>query len=546
MLPAIEASEPTKTTRTVSWAVLGLAILVIGMVAVSFGPDSNGDLRNYHYYGGWALTNKHVGFDLAPGQLQTYHHPLLDAIFYRVLRWLNAYPLLFTFVWSVPQAIAVWMVFHIARLVFGFVSHGRDALAIAACVIGGSGAASLPEVGMSMSEAIPNVALMGAIWLILAADRAAWAGRSMNWRYGAAGLLAGTAAVLKLTTSAYLCGIVAGTLVLKLLDPELPRLRALLAFAAGSLVALAALGGPWWLAVWRAFGNPLFPYYNTIFHSPYFPDVNVFDRRFLPRTPAEWLAYPLLWAFEPSNRSSEVSVRDPRLFFEVCAALLLLVWALAMRFRGRAGILARYRGLVWCAAFVLAAYALWLKTFGILRYASALEMLSGLLVLGAILAATAGLALRWAWPRLAGVGVIVIGSIASLILPRQERQTHPGARLMDVSIPRVPPDSTIFLVGVFEGAFFAPFEPATVRFIGLNNNLMHAGSPIGLEVLIERAVASATGPFWSLSDQGPPLPPEAEASLAQFGLRSTADCRPATASIAPPMTLCRVERIPQS
>ena len=538
-----EPRDHKRLDRLVSFSVLAVSILALGAVAVLLGSDGNGDLRNYHYYGGWALLNKKVGFDIAPAQLQTYHHPLLDAVFYRVLRWLNVYPRVFTFVWSIPQAIAVWMTFLVARRAFDDLPYGRTAMAPLAAVIGGTGAASLSVIGTSMSEAIPNLALFGAILLVLRADATARAGGGMAVRYAGAGLLAGAAAVLKLTTMPYLIGIGGAIVFMKLLEPGLPRLRALLALGAGVALSCAVLGGPWWFAVYRAFGNPLYPYYNALFHSPYFLPQNFFDNRFLPQTTREWLTYPLIWAFRPASRSSEPLVRDPRMLFEVLAALLLLAAAIATRLRHGPAAVGRIGALVWCAAFSLIAYAVWLKTFSILRYAATLELMSGILIIGVLALSTATIVPRLLWPRLVIGAGVAAALIAALVLPTWERHRPYRDRVVSADIPRLPGDSTVFLLATFEGAFLAPFEPASVRFIGLNNNLVIPGRTIGLETLIAKAVADATGPLWSISDPGP-LSEPASKSLAAFGLQRTDECRPVTSSIAPAMTLCRVERIP--
>lgn len=90
-----------------SAAILLVSIVGIGAVAVHLGADGSGDTRNYHYYGGYALLNKPVGFDLAPAQLQTYIHPGVDTLFYGLSRLLNHFPRMFTFVWAIPQALAV-------------------------------------------------------------------------------------------------------------------------------------------------------------------------------------------------------------------------------------------------------------------------------------------------------------------------------------------------------------------------------------------------------------------------------------------------------
>lgn len=544
----LDAAWPTPVTRTrrdfaISAIVLIIAVVAIGSIAVRLGADGNGDLRNYHYYGGWALFHKHVGFDLAPGQMQTYHHPLLDAIFYLVSSRLNSYPLVFTFVWAVPQAVAVWLAFHIALLCFEEV-RGRLVLAAAAALIGAGGAASIAVVGTSMSEGVLNVLLLGAIWLVLTADRQARAGQPIALRYAGAGLLAGAAAVLKLSTMPSLLGFGGAILGMKLLDPRLPRLRGLVLFGVGAAISLLVLGGPWWLAVYRAFGNPLYPYYNTIFHSPYYLDSNLFDTRFLPKTWLDWLTYPLEWSLRKSTRTSETPVRDLRILLEVLAALGLAIWAVAARLSGAGGRIERTMAPLWCAIFVIVSYTWWLSTFGILRYASVLETLSGVVVLSALALASVGIRPHLAWPRVAGALLVAALFLSTTVIPKWERRPDPGPKLIAADIPRVPADSVIVLLGPVEMAFLAPFEPASVRFIDINGNLVFPQRTVGIETLMAQAIDGATGPIWSISGQGP-LPPAAEQSLQRFALRRTEDCRPVTSTIAPPLSLCRVERLPR-
>ena len=40
-------------------------------------------------------------------------------------------------------------------------------------------------------------------------------------------------------------------------------------------MAVAVLAGPWFLVLWREFGNPVFPLMNAWFESPHAPAVNM-------------------------------------------------------------------------------------------------------------------------------------------------------------------------------------------------------------------------------------------------------------------------------
>ena len=77
-------------------------------------------------------------------------------------------------------------------------------------------------------------------------------------------------------------------------------------------VAVILVAGPWWLTLYRGFGSPLFPYFNGLFRSPFAAPVNFNDARFLPRTVAQALFYPLYWAIRPQTLVIELPTRDPR------------------------------------------------------------------------------------------------------------------------------------------------------------------------------------------------------------------------------------------
>ena len=62
------------------------------------------------------------------------------------------------------------------------------------------------------------------------------------------------------------------------------RWQAVTAYATGGVVGVLAAAGAWSWQLWTAFGNPMFPYLNSIFHSPYAAPRSFADTRFLPQS----------------------------------------------------------------------------------------------------------------------------------------------------------------------------------------------------------------------------------------------------------------------
>jgi hypothetical protein len=186
-------------------------------------------------------------------------------------------------------------------------------------------------------------------------------------RYLIAGMLIGAAAGLKLTNMVFLVGAAAS-----LLYAARP-LMALWLFGLGGAVGALGTGGAWAWTLWHQFGNPVFPFYNTIFRSPEAPIEAIADLRFMPRSLWEAIAYRFYWLVG-NYRSSEAPFRDPR--FAVSLVL----------FAASAGASLWHRRRIFTARdkqfllFFAAAYGMWLLTFSIHRYAVVLELLAAPLI----------------------------------------------------------------------------------------------------------------------------------------------------------------------
>lgn len=140
----------------------------------------------------------------------------------------------------------------------------------------------------------------------------------------------------------------------------LATLHTSLAFAAPLL--------PFSVYLYRLTGSPVFPVFNGVFKSAYWPPDNVWDPRWGPSGVREGLLWPVLCAFHP-GRLSELSVYTGRISVGFVAALAGLLWP-----RGDA----RLRALCFITAL---GCLLWSASTGYVRYAFPVEVLSGVVVL---------------------------------------------------------------------------------------------------------------------------------------------------------------------
>ena len=489
------------------------------LLSVWLGPDASWDLRNYHLYDAFAALHKPGFLDLVPAQRQTFHPPMLDLPPLWLRFRLNHWPHLLDALLALPSAVAVMLAWCIGRLIQpADTPYARISLLLA-ILFGATGAAGLPTTGTSMSE-MPAACFALAGLALLLAGRSAGKHRALLDL--CAGLGFGIALALKPTLgSLALAGLLAVLLCQS--GPTLHRLRRMAPIALGIAIGALLIGGPWWWHLARLTGSPLFPYENQWFRSPLYPPASLADDRFLPRSELQALFYPFFWSLSPSQVASELSVRDPRLAVAFVAMICCGLTAFLRSARPAGG---RRAGLL--LVFLATGFALWEVQFGVLRYLAPIELLSGLVVLEAVQPLRHAQR-SWA-PMLppAILAMLLLGSASITIYPDWGRAPL-SATAASVQLPPLPPDAMVLLLTPDPMAYVAAFAPRTVRFVGVDNNLVHPGQDSALERRIEQAVRQHPGPLFGLEVPAPGDP--ATGVLRFYALHRSGPCQPVRSSL---------------
>lgn len=182
------------------------------------------------------------------------------------------------------------------------------------------------------------------------------------------GLYLGASVALKLLNLAYCIPIILVYFyaLLRRKRVSLRTARSAAWIAIGSALPLL----PYSLYIWRDTGNPVFPFYNSIFHSPFWPNSNLGDARWGPHGLWETIIWPLRVTLK-AERFGELAVYSGRISIVFIVAILVLVWPNIDRRLRLLGFVAFSGTLLWAA--MLTGYA---------RYAVFVEMLGGLTLLG--------------------------------------------------------------------------------------------------------------------------------------------------------------------
>ena len=336
------------------------------IVAASFSTDGSYDLENYHFYNGFAVFHERKGLDIAAGQLQTTLFYGLDSSYYVIFTSLNDHPVLINILLSIPYSLAALAIFLMARLFAKPSFLWPVVISAAAAVFGLTGAANLATLATTESDLVPGLAILIALAIWLTLERVH---RNTAWTALGVGSLAGVSVGLKLTQAPLFIGMFLAVAV-RFAIGKRSALSEAIAFGVGGLIAFAAIDGAWLWGNFTAYGNPIFPYMNNVFHSDLIAPEPWADLRFLPKTTLMALFYPAYWAFRPSGAVSELSMRDPRMLLGCVSALIVVLGFVWRWLRSRtAPPIGSFESLGFSLAIVfLASFALWEKLWSIYRY----------------------------------------------------------------------------------------------------------------------------------------------------------------------------------
>lgn len=490
-----------------------VAALAVGFAAIfHFGADANWDLRNYHLYVPYALLEGRLDIDVFP-MLQAYLNPALDVPFYLALIHLGIYAA--HAVLGLYLGLFIWVVFLFNRRLLGEVlPEGGPALvlglALAATVIGVTGAAGASQAITTFNEIQTALLVVASLTLVLpdAGGRLPQAGR-----VALAGVLVGLAVGLKLTAMVYLVGAMVALLAWRLRRADI---RGLAVYGGGAAGGILLSHGAWSWVLYERFGNPVFPFFNAIFRSPWESPANFADMRFFPADWWGYLTYPFEWAFSASTAVAELPLRDPRLALLLVAALLLA----AVHATVRLG-----RPVLFVIVFAVVSYVVWLVRFSILRYGVPLEVMAGTLL---VLCVALALRARALAPAV-GLGLAALGT-AGLVA-----YTHwpdwgrvPLAKGYKVRMQPIPDGATVLLVHV-PVSHVVPLMPggSGLRFVGVNGWSTAPGPRRDAAIA---ALAEAESNAWALMKRDPGV----EALVEDLGWRvDETRCSPVRARMEP-------------
>ncbi len=494
--------------------------------AIMVGQDANWDLQNYHDYSAYALLHWRYGLDVGAAGLQGYLNPLPYVPSYLLRHHLP--PLLAASVLAAAQSVVVPLLWVLSGQLLRSPGAGLSRRA-AATACGAWTATTASEIGTSFAD-LPLAALvLGSLCCILAGDRGG--ARTSGRLLVLAGVLAGTAAGLKLTNAIPAVGLLIACL------PPLRLGRAMagrtIRFGVGGGVGILAAAGPWAALMWVRYGNPVFPAYNTVFRSRSAALRDFADARFLPRGPIDAVTYPFRIA-AGLHPTAENPFVEPRFaILAVLCGILLLRWP----FRAPAGrgLAAASLPMVRTLIFAGTGFCLWLGVFAIERYEIVGEMVAGVLLIAML---PPGQVARSATPAACALAVLAIG------LTRPADWWHRRwADPFTVSLPAPLRRPAAYLLVSQPAGYWASAFPGGSRFYSALSGLTGVGTGGVLAARRREGLAYPPGGLVRTLGDDVPMAEAARRGLDALGFVPAAPCLRLPSLWWVNTILCRAERV---
>lgn len=501
--------------RKLALLFLMLGPVLCGVLALQLGQDANWDLRNYHWYNAYALLNGRHGYDILPSQTPFFYSPMLDVPVYLLGQRMPGQWLGFTL--GVVQGLNFCLLFMIAHALLVVPKSGRKVLVAAGlATLGMLGGGGIAQIGTTFNDNLVSIGVLASLALTV---------RSLpyllKWDSGRAwraaflyGLPVGLALGLKLTLLCFCVGLVLAWFGTG--GSWGRRLLLAFAFGCGLTFGLLLTQGTWMWFLWTHYHNPIFPYFNQIFASPYGALTSARDTQFIPGDWLGLLRFPWDFTLNP-KRAGEIVWQDWRvLALYVLLPLCSLVAIVVGRRNDKSLQLAEPLGTRYCLWFAAISYGVWLFLFSIYRYLIPLEMLAPLLLVLTLGLLPQPTHTKWL------VALALLTVIAAGVRPGSWGRVPFSTRFIEVLAPPVPrPEETMLLMAGFEPyAHILPSFDPIMPVVRVQSNFASPNQgEKGINRVIAERIARHSGRFALLiPDWQVPYGGVVQEALGSYGL----------------------------
>lgn len=520
-------------------------ITLFGLFAIWLGQDISWDLRNYHFYNPYAFLHHRFDRNIAPAHMQTFYNPLFDLITYFIIHYFSR-PQIVEFLLGAFDGVAVYFLFKVAFFAISTEKKIWRYFYIAlATILGATSSANLPQIGTTHNESEIAAFILAAVFLVLKYINDTKP-KQIHFCL-LSGLVLGLAVGFKLSAMSYAIAFFLALLFYKKIDFQHLKL----VFITGIIFCISFLPieGFWMLTLYKHFHNPLFPYYNNVFHSPYAPFDDFNDAAIMPHSFFSGLSIPFRWLHVYSVSQEAISFRDVRVALTIVLGILFAAKLTYQKLTNKLNEMPNNKSESYSTRFICLffylSFFIWVFQFSVYRFTVAIDLISGILIVN--------FCTKLATPTLWRNLLLIVLSLAILLFTRYPdwgRTRTYGKHFFEINVPAIPRSSMVILMGGAPVAYLIPYFPQDTRFVALDNYFVNKRTHAFQQLALD-AINNHHGPLYVLVDSTDPIylhvnyAIRGKRILRHFNLlRLDEMCRFVTSNLeTKPMPLCAVIKI---
>ena len=274
--------------------ILLFFLMIGGIIGITYRPNMGFDFFSYHYYNGWAIWNNRLGFDILPSSFRTFFNPVLDGLNYLILEHLNTHPNIFLFISGLKLGVFLFICYLFADNLFLNKTFEKTLSTVCLIILTLFSPILMHTVGADWTDIQINSMVLIAFLIFIIKMFKPSSFKNLFWLF-ISGLILGLAVGLKYTAMVFILPFLL-CILLNFKNIQNP-IKQILYGLIGGIMGFLITDGWWMYKVYQLCQNPIFPYLNNIFHSPYgdFSSIISSDFEHLrPKNITEFLFAPLL------------------------------------------------------------------------------------------------------------------------------------------------------------------------------------------------------------------------------------------------------------
>jgi hypothetical protein len=429
--------------------------------------DMAWDTLNYHLYAGFSALNNRFGQDYFAAGAVGYLNPYAYIPFYAMVR-AGLPALVIGSIFAVAHSIILWLTFELGVAVCSS-EDGRTRVfsGICAVALAFMNPILMQQIGSCFADITTAELALGG-WLLLAgAMRTPRISRVI-----CAGLILGAASALKLSNA--LSALSAFAMLAMLPLDWRGKIRHGFLYGISLGIGFAVVDAPWAYQLVKEFGNPMFPMFNSVFHSPYTStNPTQPDHRFIPESIGGALWRPFAMLDPVQMVHEELSAPDPRYAILLILVILFLARWIWKRFHRASGHTSHVepnestRVLAALGCGLAVNWILWLYVSGNSRYVLTMACVAAAVIVGMLFR------LFEPWPKVRNyilAGIFVVQAVQLYMGAEYRWNGVPwGGPWFDVSVPNeLKTGANLYLtVGAQSNSFLVPFLAKGAAFINV-------------------------------------------------------------------------------